>query len=47
MTEMWGFLTEEQKKKVMVMRIDILTQWMEKEIINEGRMTELKKKSYS
>jgi hypothetical protein len=25
MTEMWGLLTEEQKKKVMAMRMDILT----------------------
>lgn len=45
MTEMWGLLTEEQKKKVMVMRMDILTQWMENEIINEEKMTELKKKA--
>lgn len=44
MTEMWGLLTEEQKKKVMVMRMEILTQWMENEIINEEKMTELKKK---
>jgi hypothetical protein len=45
MTEMWGLLTEEQKKKVMVMRMDILTQWMETEISNEERMTEVKKKA--
>jgi Trp operon repressor len=45
MTEMWGLLTEEQKKKVMVMRIDIITQLMETEISNEERMNEVKKKA--
>ena len=45
MTEMWGLLTEEQKKKVMAMRMDILTQWMETEISNEERMNEVKKKA--
>ena len=43
MTEMWGLLTEEQKKKVMVMRMDIITQWMEAEISNEEKMIEVKK----
>ncbi len=45
MTEMWGLLNEEEKKKVMVMRMDILTQWMEAEIANEERMNEVKKKA--
>ena len=45
MTEMWGLLTEEQKKKVMFMRMDIITQWMEAEISNEERMNEVKKKA--
>jgi hypothetical protein len=45
MTEMWGLLTEEQKKKVMVMRMEILTQWMETEISNEERMNEVKRKA--
>ena len=43
MTEVWGLLTEEQKKKVMAIRIDIFTQWIEAEIANEERMIEVKK----
>ncbi len=45
MTEVWGLLTEEQKKKVMAMRIDIITQLMEAEISNEERINEVKKKA--
>jgi len=43
LTEMWGILTEEQKKKVMAIRIDIFTQWIEAEIANEERMIVVKK----
>ena len=43
MREMWGLLNEEQKKEVMKMRMDVLTQWMEAEIANEERMIEVKK----
>lgn len=45
MSEMWGLLTEEQKKKLMVMRMDIYKQWMEAEISNEEKMLEIKKKA--
>jgi Trp operon repressor len=45
MREMWELLSEEQKKKVMVMRIDIITQLLETEISNEERMNEVKKKA--
>jgi hypothetical protein len=45
MQEMWELLTEEQKKKIMVMRMEILTQWMETEICNEEKMLEVKKKA--
>ena len=45
MTEMWGLLTEEQKKKVMAMRIDIITQLMEAEISNEKRINAVKEKA--
>ena len=45
MTEMWELLTEEQKKKVMEMRMDIKTQWMETEISNEKRLNEVKRKA--
>ena len=43
MKEMWDLLTEEQRKKVMVMRMDILTDWMEAEMCNEERMNEVKR----
>jgi hypothetical protein len=45
MQEMWGLLTEEQKKKVMAMRIDILTQLIEVEVTDEEKMIEIKKKA--
>jgi hypothetical protein len=45
MKEMWELLTEEQKKCVMAMRIDIITQMLETEISNEEKMNEVKKKA--
>jgi len=45
MTEMWGLLTEEQKKKVALMKMDIKIQWLEMKINNMGKMIELKKKA--
>lgn len=45
MQEMWGLLTEEQKKQVMAMRIDIITQMLETEINNQERINEVKKKA--
>jgi hypothetical protein len=45
MTEMWGLLTEEQKKKVAVMKMDMKIQWMEMKISDMGKMVELKKKA--
>ena len=45
MQEMWGLLTQEQKKQVMAMRIDIITQMMETEISNQERINEVKKKA--
>ena len=44
MTEMWGLLTEEQKKKVAVMKIDMKIQWMETKINDMEKMIEFKKK---
>jgi hypothetical protein len=32
MTEIWGLLTEEQKKKVILMKMDMKIQWMEMKI---------------
>jgi hypothetical protein len=43
MREMWELLNEEQKKEVMKIRMDVLTQWMEAEIANEEKMIEVKK----
>ena len=45
MKEMWELLSQEQKKQVMEMRIDIITQMLETEISNEERMHEVKKKA--
>ena len=45
MTEIWGFLTEEQKKKVASMKMDLKIQWMEMKISDMGKMIELKKKA--
>ncbi len=45
MTEVWGLLTEEQKRKVMAMRIDIITQLIEAEISNEEKINAVKKKA--
>ena len=41
----FGFLTEEQKKKVAVMKMDIKIQWLEMKINDMGKMIELKKKA--
>ena len=45
MTEIWGFLTEEQKKKVVSMKMDLKIQWMEMKISDMGKVIELKKKA--
>ena len=45
MTEMWGLLTEEQKKKIVLMKMDMKIQWMEMKINDMGKMIELKKKA--
>jgi hypothetical protein len=43
-SEVFEFLTEEQKKKVAVMKMDIKIQMMEMKINDMGKMIELKKK---
>ena len=45
MPEICGFLTEEQKKKIAVMKMDMKIQWMEMKISDMGKMIELKKKA--
>lgn len=45
MTEVWGLLTDEQRKKVMAMRIDLINQLMEAEVSNVERINEIKKKA--
>jgi hypothetical protein len=45
MSEIWGLLTEEQKKKVAVMKMDMKIQWMEMKISDMGKIIELKKKA--
>jgi hypothetical protein len=44
MMEIWGLLTEEQKKKVILMKMDMKIQWMEMKINDMEKMIELKKK---
>jgi hypothetical protein len=44
-SEIWGFLTEEQKKKVAVMKMYMKIQWMETRINDMEKMIELKKKA--
>ena len=44
-SEVWGFLTEEQKKKVAVMKMEMKIQWMEMKMSVMGKMIELKKKA--
>jgi hypothetical protein len=43
-SEVFGFLTEEQKKKVAVMKVDIKVQMMEMKIKEMESAIELKKK---
>ncbi len=43
MAEMWELLTEEERKKVAVMRMDMIIQWMEVKIHDMEKMIELKK----
>ena len=45
MSEIWEHLTEEQKKKVAVMKMDMKIQWMEMKINEMQKMIELKKKA--
>ena len=45
MTEMWELLTEEQKKKIVVMKMDMKIKWMEMKISEMEKMIELKKKA--
>ena len=45
MAEIWKLLTEEQKKKVVVMKMDMKIQWMETKINDMQKMIELKKKA--
>ena len=44
MTEIWGLLTEEQKKKVILMKMDMKIQMMEMKIGDMEKMIVLKKK---
>ena len=44
-SEIWKFLTEEQKKKFALMKMNLKIQWMETKINNMEKMTEPKKKA--
>jgi hypothetical protein len=43
--EMWEILTEEQKKKVALMRMDMIIKWMEVKIHDMENMIEMKKEA--
>jgi predicted 2-oxoglutarate/Fe(II)-dependent dioxygenase YbiX len=45
MTEIWGLLTEEQKKEVALMKMDMKIQWLETKINDMERMISLKLKA--
>jgi hypothetical protein len=45
MTQTWELLTEEQKKKVAVMRMDKAIKWMEMKISDMEKMIEIKKEA--
>ena len=45
MAEMWELLTLEQKKKVAVMRMDMIIKWMEVKIHDMEKMIEMKKEA--
>ena len=47
MSEIWGLLTEEQKKKVVLMKLDLKIQWMEMKISDMEKMIGLKRKKIS
>jgi hypothetical protein len=43
MTQTWELLTEEQKKKVAVMRMDMIIKFLEMKISDMEKMIEMKK----
>ena len=45
MPEIWEILTDEQKKKVALMKMDMNIQWMETKINEMEKMITLKKKA--
>ena len=45
MTQTWELLTEEQKKKVTVMRMDMIINFLEMKICDLEKMIELKKEA--
>ena len=45
MPGIWGFLTEEQKKKVAAINMEMKIHWMEMKTSAIGKMIELKKKA--
>ncbi len=45
MTQTWELLTEEQKKKISVMRMDMIIKFLEMKISGMEKMIELKKEA--
>jgi hypothetical protein len=44
-TQTWELLTEEQRKKVALMRMDMIIRWMEVKIHDMEKMIEMKKEA--
>jgi hypothetical protein len=45
MLEIWGMLTEEQKRKLIAMKLEMKLQWMQMKVDEMQKMIELKKKA--
>lgn len=45
MAEIWGMMTEDQKRKLIAMKLEMKLQWMQIKIDEMQKMIELKKKA--
>lgn len=43
--EIWGMMTEEQKRKLIAMKLEMKYKWMEMKVDEMQKMIELKKKA--
>ena len=45
MAEIWGMMTEDQKRKLIAMKLEMKIQWMQLKVDEMQKMIELKKKA--